>query len=101
MEKEMEPHSRSDQVNDSANGQARNPAKDPAKDPANDPAKPQANTPTDDTDTAHRSGQFGADKPEFGKAPPTSKRHADKQPNQQGPEYEEGGQYPGKRPEGK
>lgn len=101
----MEPHSRSDQVNDSANGQASNPAKDPAKnpanDPANDPAKPQANTPTDDTDTAHRSGQFGADKPEFGKAPPTSKRHADKQPNQQGPEYEEGGQYPGKRPEGK
>jgi hypothetical protein len=101
MEKEMEPHSRSDQVNDSANGQARNPAKNPAKDPANDPAQPQANTPTDDTDTAHRSGQFGADKPEFGKAPPASKRHADKQPNQQGPEYEEGGQYPGKRPEGK
>lgn len=63
--------------------------------------KPQANTPTDEADAAHRSGQFGADKPEFGKGTQAPARPSDKQPNTKGPEYEEGGQYPGKRPEGK
>lgn len=63
--------------------------------------KPQANQPNDEADAAHRSGQFGADKPGADKDAQTAKRPADKQPNTKGPEYEEGGQYPGKRPEGK
>ncbi|MBB1593032.1 hypothetical protein [Achromobacter sp. UMC46] len=66
--------------------------------PAEEKAKPEANTPNDETDAAHRSGQFGADKPGFGKPPPAANRPADKKPNTKGPEYEEGGQYPGKRP---
>ncbi|MFD4836692.1 hypothetical protein ACFWP0_04235 [Achromobacter sp. NPDC058515] len=66
-----------------------------------DPAKPKANTPHDETEAAHESGQFGADKPGFGKKPPAPKRESDKKPNEKGPEYEEGGQYPGKRPGGK
>jgi hypothetical protein len=64
-----------------------------------DPAKPKANAPKDETQAAHQSGQFGADKPGFGKPPPP-KRESDKEPNVKGPEYEEGGQYPGKRPGG-
>jgi hypothetical protein len=66
-----------------------------------DPAQPQANTPQDETEAARRSGQFGADKPGFGKPPPHPERKSDKKPNEKGPEYEEGGQYPGKRPGGK
>ncbi|MCW0206859.1 MAG: hypothetical protein OJK14_07160 [Achromobacter sp.] len=66
-----------------------------------DPAKPQANTPRDESEAARRSGQFGADRPGFGKPPPHPERGSDKKPNDKGPEYEEGGQYPGKRPEGK
>lgn len=66
-----------------------------------DAAKPKANTPNDETGAAHRSGQFGADKPGFGKQPQPAKRPADKSPNTKGPEYEEGGQYPGTRSGGK
>lgn len=59
----------------------------------------KANTPRDDTDAASRSGQFGADKPGSDKdsAP---RRGADKTPHPSGPEYEEGGQYPGTRKPG-
>jgi hypothetical protein len=59
----------------------------------------KANTPRDDTDAASRSGQFGSDKPGSDKdsAP---KRGADKKPHPGGPEYEEGGQYPGTRKPG-
>lgn len=71
------------------------------KQPSEEKAKPAANTPTDETDAARRSGQFGADKPGFGTQTQPAKRPADKKPNTKGPEYEEGGQYPGKRPEGK
>ncbi|SSW66914.1 hypothetical protein [Achromobacter agilis] len=60
----------------------------------------QANTPQDEAEAARRSGQFGADKPAFGKPPPPG-RASDRKPNEKGPEYEEGGQYPGKRPGGK
>lgn len=63
------------------------------------PAKSKANTPKDDTEAAHQSGQFGADKPTDKEQP--YKRESDKTPNRKGPEFEEGGQYPGKRPEGK
>jgi hypothetical protein len=67
---------------------------------AQKPAKPEANTPNDKTDAAHRSGQFGADEPEVAENPP-AKRPADKTPNTKGPQFEEGGEYPGKRPGGK
>lgn len=66
-----------------------------------DEPKDKANTPQDDTEAAHQSGQFGADKPGFGKRPPRPEREADKEPNEKGAEFEEGGQYPGKRPGGK
>ncbi|KGD86916.1 hypothetical protein JL37_28845 [Achromobacter sp. RTa] len=66
-----------------------------------DSSKPRANSPQRETETAHRSGQFGADKPGFGKPPRHPERSSDKKPNDKGAEYEEGGQYPGKRPEGK
>ncbi len=62
------------------------------------PAKSKANTPKDDTEAAHQSGQFGADKPTDKEQP--YKRESDKTPNHKGPEFEEGGQYPGKRPDG-
>ncbi|MCV6905707.1 MAG: hypothetical protein NTT76_23635 [Achromobacter xylosoxidans] len=58
----------------------------------------KANTPQDDTAAAHRSGQFGADQP--GRDTPAAPRHADKHPHPKGPEYEEGGQYPGTRKPG-
>ncbi|MGE8685980.1 MAG: hypothetical protein ACN6PJ_02515 [Achromobacter sp.] len=64
-------------------------------------SRSRANTPQPDTETARRSGQFGADKPGFGKPPRRPERAADRKPNDKGPEYEEGGQYPGKRPDGK
>ncbi|SEI44486.1 hypothetical protein [Achromobacter sp. NFACC18-2] len=62
------------------------------------PAKSKANTPKDDTEAARQSGQFGADKPSPGEQP--YKRESDKTPNRKGAEFEEGGQYPGKRPDG-
>ncbi|CAB3870397.1 hypothetical protein [Achromobacter piechaudii] len=65
-----------------------------------DTGKSQANQPKDDTEAAHDSGQFGADKPGFGKDSQPAKRPEDKKPNTQGAQFEEGGQYPGKRPEG-
>lgn len=58
----------------------------------------KANTPRDDTAAAHRSGQFGADQP--GRDTPAAPRRADKHPHPKGPEYEEGGQYPGTRKPG-
>ncbi|WP_373744090.1 hypothetical protein [Achromobacter insuavis] len=64
-----------------------------------DQGEGKANTPHSDTDAAHRSGQFGADKPDAGKTP-APRRGADKRPHPQGPEYEEGGQYPGTREPG-
>lgn len=60
------------------------------------PTDSKANTPKDDVEAARQSGQFGADKP--GENEPAAKRHSDKKPNSKGPEFEEGGQYPGKRP---
>ncbi len=63
------------------------------------PAESKANTPKDEAEAARQSGQFGADKP--GEKDPAAKRESDKKPNSKGPEFEEGGQYPGKRPEGK
>lgn len=66
-----------------------------------DKPKTEADKPQSETETAHRSGQFGADKPGYGKTPSKPERPADKAPNTKGPEYEEGGQYPGKRQEGK
>jgi len=71
------------------------------QDAEGDPGGPEANAPQGETETAHRSGQFGADKPGFGKAPAHPGRASDKKHNEKGPEYEEGGQYPGKRPDGK
>ena len=62
--------------------------------------KSQANQPKDNTEAAHDSGQFGADKPGFGTERQPAKRPADKKPNTKGAEFEEGGQYPGKRPPG-
>ena len=59
---------------------------------------PKANRPREEGEAARRSGQFGADKPGFGKAPPPVRREADKTPHRKGPEYEEGGPYPGKQP---
>ncbi|WP_088156422.1 hypothetical protein [Achromobacter xylosoxidans] len=61
----------------------------------------KANAPRTQTEAAHRSGQFGTDKPGFGRPPAAPKRESDKKPNKKGAEYEEGGQYPGKRPGGK
>ncbi|CAB3639080.1 MULTISPECIES: hypothetical protein [Achromobacter] len=58
----------------------------------------KANAPRTQTEAAHRSGQFGTDKPGFGKPAAAPKRESDKKPNDKGAEYEEGGQYPGKRP---
>ncbi|CAB3871303.1 hypothetical protein LMG26689_02997 [Achromobacter animicus] len=63
------------------------------------PGKSKANTPKDETEASNQSGQFGADKAIDKEEP--YKRESDKKPNRGGPEYEEGGQYPGKRPEGK
>jgi hypothetical protein len=51
------------------------------------------------SDAAHRSGQFGADEPGR-EAAPKPERGADKRPHPNGPEYEEGGQYPGTRKPG-
>jgi hypothetical protein len=65
------------------------------------PAKPRANTPRDESEAARRSGQFGADKRVCANPPPPPERGSDNTPNDKGPEYEEGGQYPGKRPGGK
>ncbi len=62
------------------------------------PTKSKANTPKDDTEAANQSGQFGADKLTDKDQP--YKRESDKAPNRKGPAYEEGGQYPGKRPGG-
>lgn len=59
--------------------------------------KPEANKPNDEDDAARRSGQLGADKP--GQAANTPQRPADKRPNSKGPQFEEGGEYPGKRPD--
>ncbi|EHK64429.1 hypothetical protein [Achromobacter arsenitoxydans] len=64
-----------------------------------DTATSKANTPKDDAAAARQSGQFGADKPDAKE--PAAERASDKKPNSKGPEYEEGGQYPGKRPGGK
>jgi len=57
----------------------------------------KANAPRTETEAAHRSGQFGTDKPDFGKPPAAPRRESDRKPNDKGAEYEEGGQYPGKR----
>ena len=59
----------------------------------------KANTPQSDSEAARRSGQFGADGP-GGAPPPKPRRGADAQPHPQGPEYEEGGRYPGTREPG-
>ncbi|RBL81425.1 hypothetical protein DDE05_44635 [Streptomyces cavourensis] len=59
----------------------------------------KANTPQDETDAARRSGQLGSDKPGTDKAAAPA-RGADKTPHPDGPEYEEGGQYPGTRKPG-
>lgn len=63
-----------------------------------DRAQPKANAPRTETEAAHRSGQFGADKPGSGQQPAAPRRESDKKPNDKGAPYEEGGQYPGKRP---
>lgn len=60
----------------------------------------KANTPQSDSEAARRSGQFGADGP-GGATPSKPRRGADAQPHPQGPEYEEGGRYPGTREPGK
>lgn len=65
-----------------------------------DPGKSKANESKDETEAAHDSGQFGADKPGYGDERQPAKRPADKKPNTKGPEFEEGGQYPGTRPAG-
>ncbi|MFF7056355.1 hypothetical protein ACFY89_06730 [Achromobacter spanius] len=62
-----------------------------------DPGKSKANEPKDEAEAARDSGQFGADKPGYGEAAQPAKRPADKKPNTKGPEFEEGGQYPGTR----
>lgn len=59
----------------------------------------KANTPQSDSAAARRSGQFGADQPDGAKTP-KPRRGADEQPHPQGPEYEEGGRYPGTREPG-
>lgn len=59
----------------------------------------KSNTPQDETDAARRSGQLGSDKPGTDKAAAPA-RGADKTPHPDGPEYEEGGQYPGTRKPG-
>lgn len=63
------------------------------------PGKTDPKAPRDDDDAARRSGQFGSDKPgaEQSGAP---ERPADKTPHPKGPEYEEGGPYPGTRKPG-
>ncbi|VCU69712.1 hypothetical protein PIGHUM_01775 [Pigmentiphaga humi] len=48
---------------------------------------------------AERSGELGADKPPYKDKPIGARREADRRPNPAGPEFEEGGQYPGKRPQ--
>lgn len=73
-------------------------ARDDAVTPAHDGGG-QADTPCDDAQAARRSGQFGADRPASGKPGP-AKRRADDAPHPQGPEYEEGGRYPGAREPG-
>ena len=70
-----------------------------ASDKGADANQTKANEPTHEDDAARRSGQLGADKPGFGDAEPAAKRPADKKPNTKGAEFEEGGQYPGKRPQ--
>jgi len=66
-----------------------------------EPEKAKANEPHTETEAAHRSGQCGTYKPGFGKRSGAPRRDSDKKPNDRGAEYEEGGQYPGKRPGGK
>lgn len=46
---------------------------------------------------ARRSGRLGADKPSYSKEKKGVRREADKKPNPEGPQFEEGGQYPGVR----
>lgn len=65
-----------------------------------DPGNSKANEPKDESEAARDSGQFGADKPGYGKASEPAKRPADKKPHTRGPEFEEGGQYPGTRKPG-
>lgn len=50
---------------------------------------------------ARRSGRLGADKPPYGKDKKRVRREADKRPNPEGPQFEEGGQYPGVRGPGR
>lgn len=70
-----------------------------AKDEGKANKKGEANTAQSDAEAAQRSGQFGADRPDRAQAP-TPRRGADEQPHPQGPEYEEGGRYPGTREPG-
>ncbi|MGE8656727.1 MAG: hypothetical protein ACN6O8_08260 [Achromobacter sp.] len=74
-------------------------AADAGRRPAAAPPAGKADTPRSDSDAAHRSGKFGADQPGQEQAP-TPRRGADKRAHPQGPEYEEGGQYPGTRAPG-
>lgn len=51
----------------------------------------------DDEAASRRSGEVGSDKPRYKNEGPEVQRDADKRPNPAGPEFEEGGQYPGVR----
>lgn len=49
----------------------------------------------DEENTTRKSGRWGANEPPYGGHEPASKRDS-KRPNPEGPEYEEGGAYPGR-----
>lgn len=73
--------------------------------PDGKPARPtgkaagKTNACRSDTAAAHQSGKFGADEPGHEQAS-QPRRGADQRPHPKGPEYEEGGQYPGTRKPG-
>lgn len=71
--------------------------KQPDKRPtgAGDPKQPREKSPGREQD-ARQSGNFGADEPDYGRAPGEKPNPGQGgQANPKGPEYEQGGSYPG------
>lgn len=57
--------------------------------------KPSTGERFDEENATSKSGRWGSEEPSYGDREP-SRAHDSKHPNPQGPEYEEGGAYPGR-----
>ncbi|WP_397473423.1 hypothetical protein [Pusillimonas sp.] len=56
--------------------------------------KPASDEHFDEDNATRKSGRWGSEEPAYGEPEP-ARAHDSKRPNPQGPEYEEGGAYPG------